>query len=283
MNDWLVNVQTLNPLAAFPRLVQIASQVRDAQSHYFHCGRKRQNENHCLVKISLEGEGVFRNAAGDHRLPAGRCFLCHICDPATEYFYPPSARLPWTFVYVCFMGDTAVSMLRDFVDRYGPVHDLPLDRGLVPELLAWKRHDGKIQVLSPGEGARVVASVFAALFEAALLADPGTSDLIRRAIQAVGANVNTSLSVTELAGLLGVGREHLTRSFLEAGLLPPHQYMERKRMVEACRRLKSSSETIAQIASDLGYTQAPHFCRTFQRIIGMTPSRFRTEGVIPVE
>ncbi|GDY13486.1 AraC family transcriptional regulator [Planctomycetota bacterium] len=283
MSDWTVDVQTVHALAAFPRLMQVAYQVRAQHSRYRHRGRDRQQEKHCLLKISLSGEGNFRDAAGDHRLPAGRCFLCHICDQATEYFYPPGGRQPWSFVYVCFIGDPAIAMLRDFVARYGPVHDLPLDRGLVPELLAWKRLAGKVQVMSPGEGARVVATIFASLFEAAQVADPGQGELIRRAIHMAGANVERSLAVGDLARLLGIGREHLTRSFLRAGLPPPHRYLERKRMVEACRRLKSGSEPVYAIAAGLGYTQAPHFCRTFQRIIGMTPKRFRAEGVVPVE
>jgi AraC-like DNA-binding protein len=283
MNDWRVPVQTLQPLVAFPRLVHIAGEVRGPQDHYRHCGRNRQNEHHCLLKITLEGEGVFRDAQGDHRLPPGRCFLCHICDPATEYFYPPDGTRPWSFLYVCLYGDVATNMLRDFVQRYGPVHDLPLDHGLVPEILSWRRLDGRVQVVSPGEGARVVASVFSALFEAATIADPGGNDLVRRAIEVVGANLRRGLTVSQLAKLLGVGREHVTRSFLAAGLLPPHRYMERKRLVEACRRLKTSEDSIADIAAELGYTQAPHFCRAFQRTIGLTPSRFRSEGVIPVE
>ena len=190
MSDWTVDVQTVHALAAFPRLMQVAYQVRAQHSRYRHRGRDRQQEKHCLLKISLSGEGNFRDAAGDHRLPAGRCFLCHICDQATEYFYPPGGRQPWSFVYVCFIGDPAIAMLRDFVARYGPVHDLPLDRGLVPELLAWKRLAGKVQVMSPGEGARVVATIFASLFEA----PKGGTAAQRRSLRRRGSVLDANLA-----------------------------------------------------------------------------------------
>jgi AraC family transcriptional activator of pobA len=53
-------------------------------------------------------------------------------------------------------------------------------------------------------------------------------------------------------------------------------------MLLACHLLKKSSLNGKEIAARLGYGQPAHFSRTFKRVTGMNPRRFREVGVIPV-
>jgi len=282
MEIWGVKFQTLRPMASLPRLITIVSEAR-CDASYLHEGRFRQGESHCLFQYTLEGEGRFRNASGEHILPAGAGFLCRIRDPRTAYFYPPGGRTPWQFVYACFDGAAADAIVTEMVGRYGPVYTLPADGAAASALLSWKQQDGATRILSAAEGARVVMDLLTALAERKELRlpeDPANA-LVLRAQRLVRANLHRPLNVSDLAEALDVSREHLTRLFRERTHQTPYRFIRREKMLLACRLLKDTSLTQKQIASRLGFGAAAHFSRTFRQVMRITPGRFRAVGVIP--
>jgi AraC-like DNA-binding protein len=58
--------------------------------------------------------------------------------------------------------------------------------------------------------------------------------------------------------------------------LPPLDYLIRWRMQTAARDLRSSRRTIAAIGSGLGYTSESSFSNTFKRVLGISPSGYRS-------
>ena len=280
---WMTRFQTFRPMASLPCLRVIASERQDDRS-YRHEGRFRQREMHCLFKYSLEGRGGFRDAAGEHGLPAGTGFLCEIRDPATAYYYPPDATEPWRFVYAAFDGPAATAMVREWLDRYGPIYQLPADAGIVPRLLGCRSGGGEEMRISPAEGAKLVFDLLAALAESkdrTAGEEPGNR-LVLLAQEIVRENLDCNLNVSDLAARLNVSREHLTRTFREQTGQTPYRYVLREKMLLACRLLKETSLTNKEIAARLGYDAPAHFTRTFRTVMQMTPSRFRQVGVVPV-
>lgn len=283
MQLWGVRFQTVRPMEAFPRLQLVMSERQDS-AKYRHEGRFRASERHCVFKYSLAGEGRFKRGRDVNRLPAGTGFLCEIADPETAYWYPPEADEPWEFVYVCFAGQPATAAVREFTARYGHVFSLPADQGIVPEVLAWRRHEGQEVPIAPAEGAEVVSSLLAALSRsrAADAAEDAGQRLVSRVLARIEAAQGQELNVKALAAEFGVSREHLSRVFREQTAQSPYQYIVRRRMLEACRLLKEGEMPQKEIARQMGYAEHAHFTRTFSRVMGMTPSRFRSVGTIPV-
>jgi AraC-like DNA-binding protein len=78
-----------------------------------------------------------------------------------------------------------------------------------------------------------------------------------------------------LAHEVHLSRATLARRFTQAVGEPPLAYLARWRMQLAARRLKDSSDTVEQIARDVGYTSEFAFNRAFARSRGVPPGRYR--------
>jgi AraC-like DNA-binding protein len=283
MIHWVVQFQTFRPTASLPRLDVIASETVYDTS-YRNEGKYRRREETCLFKYSLSGEGVFRDAAGEHRVPAGWGFLCEIRNPDTAYYYPPEAREPWGFVYMSISGEASRRVVLELLDRHGPLYELPRNEDVITQMLACGEYRNTRPQISSAEGARRVTSMLTTLLESkepARLDDPGHR-LTLLAIELIRENLHRNMNVTELADRLRVSREHLTRVFKEHTLQTPWQYVLRQKMLHACRLLKTTQLTHKEIAVALGYDTPAHFTRTFKHILGMTPGRFRAVGTIPL-
>jgi AraC-like DNA-binding protein len=280
---WQVQFETLRPLAALPQLICVASE-RQFGPAYRCVGRHRRHERHCLFKYTLAGEGRFRDAAGEHAVPAGSGFLCEIRDPATAYYYPAGATVPWEFVYVCILSTTAAAMVHDLTARYGPVFRLPPAAPLVAKLLACQPLDGTRPTVAAGEGAAWCFELLTALAAAgggAARGQPG-NELVRRACDWMQPRLAENVNVSELARALRVSREHLTRVFREQTGQSPYRYLRRRKMLLACRLLKDPELTVKEVAARTGGGAPALFTRRFRAELGLAPRQFRRHGVVPI-
>jgi AraC-like DNA-binding protein len=82
-------------------------------------------------------------------------------------------------------------------------------------------------------------------------------------------------TVAKLAKRVGVSRSVLAERFRQFLGEPPMAYMTRWRLQLGAQMLMSTSRTIAQIASAVGYESEPAFNRAFKRKFGAPPARFR--------
>jgi AraC-like DNA-binding protein len=85
-------------------------------------------------------------------------------------------------------------------------------------------------------------------------------------------------TLAELAKESGVSRSVLAerfRHFLDA---PPMTYLTGWRLQMGARLLSSTSQSVAQIAAEVGYESEPAFNRAFKRAFGAPPARFRKQS-----
>ena len=78
-----------------------------------------------------------------------------------------------------------------------------------------------------------------------------------------------------LAREVHLSRATLARRFTETVGEPPLAYLARWRMHLAAQRLKYSSDTVAAIAQEVGYTSEYAFNRAVARYRGTPPGRYR--------
>ena len=96
-------------------------------------------------------------------------------------------------------------------------------------------------------------------------------DAIERA-----ANAGTAYSVASSAEAAGLSVDHFSTLFRSSTGFSPMDYFQRRRVHRSCTLLLNPRPSITEIAAELGYSDAPHFCRLFKRYKGMTPSAYRT-------
>ncbi len=85
-------------------------------------------------------------------------------------------------------------------------------------------------------------------------------------------------TIAELAAEVGVSRSVLAERFRRYLAETPMAYLTRWRLQLGAQMLKSTSNSVLQIASEVGYESEPSFNRAFKREFGLPPARFRSQS-----
>ena len=82
-------------------------------------------------------------------------------------------------------------------------------------------------------------------------------------------------TVQELANRVCVARSTLASHFSKLLGQPPKQYLMQWRLQLAVNLLRNTNDSMAQIATQIGYTSEAAFSRAFKRQVGMPPASWR--------
>ena len=91
----------------------------------------------------------------------------------------------------------------------------------------------------------------------------------------IEANVAAQITVAELATRLGVSVRTLDRRFRQASGASPRAFWQQRRVRLAKELLEKTNLTIGEIAYRVGYQDAGHFSRLFERELSVPPSQYR--------
>ena len=86
--------------------------------------------------------------------------------------------------------------------------------------------------------------------------------------------------VSEIAAEVGVHPVHLAREFRKHYGSSVGEYLRKVRIEYACRELMGSNAAVTNIAFAAGFADQSHFSRTFKRLCGTTPGRYRASAPI---
>ena len=87
-------------------------------------------------------------------------------------------------------------------------------------------------------------------------------------------NYQESISLDSLAQVFSINKYYLQKLFKKRLGLSPNEYLTRVRLEKAKTLLRTSDETMIQIAQDVGYT-ASYFDIVFKKYEGVTPHDYR--------
>ncbi|MCW7539576.1 AraC family transcriptional regulator [Aquabacterium sp. A7-Y] len=96
---------------------------------------------------------------------------------------------------------------------------------------------------------------------------------VRRACTFIDEHYACDISLTRLAEDSGISRFALVRLFSRHLGMPPHTYLTRARLREACRLLVAG-EAAASVAGAVGFVDQSHLTRRFRAAYGITPGQF---------
>lgn len=101
---------------------------------------------------------------------------------------------------------------------------------------------------------------------------------VRRIADYVDAHLDRPIRIGDLAALVGLSEGHLHRAFRASLGLTPLAYVQQRRIERAMDELARHPETpLLDLALRVGFTSPGHFARTFRRIAGVSPSRYRRD------
>ena len=90
-------------------------------------------------------------------------------------------------------------------------------------------------------------------------------------------NLETPLSLVELADRTGVSKRTLHRLFQEHTDLSPMQYYRDRRLLHARQLILQSDFSVTQAAFAAGFSSLPAFSRAFQKRYGCSPFKLKIE------
>ncbi|WP_409269339.1 helix-turn-helix domain-containing protein [Pseudomonas sp. KCJK9044] len=93
-------------------------------------------------------------------------------------------------------------------------------------------------------------------------------------------NLDTGISVTELAQACALSRSHFTRMFRDTLQMPPQQWMRAQRLKKSKELLGGSGMLLAEIALECGFCDQSHFCRTFAKAEGISPLAWQRQATL---
>lgn len=108
------------------------------------------------------------------------------------------------------------------------------------------------------------------------LAFAGVSDKLLMAMTIMEANVETPLSMRQIAEQTGISRRQLERLFCTHVGHPPLRHYLRIRVDHAKRLIEGTRMPIIDIAVACGFISSSHFSKCFRTVYGITPQQCRS-------
>lgn len=101
---------------------------------------------------------------------------------------------------------------------------------------------------------------------------PGWLD---RAIELIESRLTGSIRLGDIAEEVGRHRVHVSRTLRRFFGCDVAEYVRRRRVHEACARIRSGGQSLSGIAASLGFSDESHMGRAFQQILGRSPGDYR--------
>jgi AraC family transcriptional regulator len=99
----------------------------------------------------------------------------------------------------------------------------------------------------------------------------------RRATELLRAKLDASVRLADLARACDLSVSHFSRAFKVSFGVTCHRWLTERRIERAKQLLALPNRPLADVASQCGFGDQASFTRTFHRVVGMTPGRWRRE------
>ncbi len=99
--------------------------------------------------------------------------------------------------------------------------------------------------------------------------------IVNNAAAWIELNINSPISLEQIANILGYNKCYLSRIFKENLGITVNEFIMEKKLTIAKQLLTGSDETISSIASTLGFEDAGYFMRAFKKHEGVTCGEYR--------
>ena len=106
----------------------------------------------------------------------------------------------------------------------------------------------------------------------------GSKNTIRRVIQYIENNYNQDSSNEIIGEYIHFNPSYLNRIFKQHTGHTIHGFLIRYRMNLAMDLLHTSSAPINEIAISVGFSDIPHFIKSFKKFTGKTPGEYRSQS-----
>lgn len=105
---------------------------------------------------------------------------------------------------------------------------------------------------------------------------PQQFEYFRKAIAYIGANIDSTIRMGDLAAELRLSESQFRRKFRSQFGTSPQDFILRTRLQAAAQALSAEDISISEIAANCGFSDQSYFTRQFRRFFGETPKVYRS-------
>ncbi|OGV76152.1 MAG: hypothetical protein A3K19_16040 [Lentisphaerae bacterium RIFOXYB12_FULL_65_16] len=218
----------------------------------------------------LAGAGVLESNGVSCALRQGDIYFLH---KHSNHVYYPDPVTPWRKIFFVVDGPLVEQLLA----AYGilDVHHFRQCNGvrLFHRMLAILRRQDSSQ---HAQAALVFHRLIIHLSQARERAASGLSADILKLRDFLDTRLETDVRLADLCQFAAMSEAHIIRKFRRETGVPPHEYLQRRRLESARLLLRGTDLTIKQIAHRLRFADACYFSNVFKRRTGVSPTQFRS-------
>ena len=99
---------------------------------------------------------------------------------------------------------------------------------------------------------------------------------LKRVQEYIEANLDQEVALSQMAAIAGMSSHYFAELFKQSVRLSPHQYVLRRRIERARKLLHDPNMRILEAGVRSGFSDQSHFTKIFRRMVGVTPSEYRS-------
>ena len=237
--------------------------------HNWKCEGKFFTEDHlyCIrsgyAELTLDGT--------KYELVPGKSYLFPSNKYAT-YKCPESFSLDWFHFRVKIFDSI------DLLDHFDCPYELPipsqgLTKQLYSRLLELEQSNNEEKNITSPAIIQQLAAPF--LTKGRFNKDGELFIKLEPALKYIETNIDIPIRVSELAARCNYEESYFADLFSKTIGLPPAKYIS-KRKIEKAKNLLMLGSKVDKISNKLGFYDISHFSRSFKKLTGMTPSKYKT-------
>jgi AraC family transcriptional regulator len=100
---------------------------------------------------------------------------------------------------------------------------------------------------------------------------------LRRVLEYIDDNLASDVGLADLSSIVGMSPHYFAESFRKSTGYAPHQFVLMQRIERAKQNLGDPMRSVLEAGLEAGFQNASHFARVFRRLVGTSPSRYRSE------
>ncbi|GHO68151.1 transcriptional regulator [Ktedonobacter sp. SOSP1-52] len=246
-----------------------------ARYHY----RERSNgcDEHIFIYCA-EGEGwVILERGKKQRIPKGRLL---VIPAKTPHIYGASEDDPWSIYWFHLKGEAVVNFVQQF-DMLNATLHVPSTQAtkiinLFEECYSILQYKGYSlrHYLYVSQALHYLLGM-CILLHGEAQEDDNKKEVIERAIQYMLEQIQSSLTLDDLAHHVNLSKPHFIHMFKQVTGYSPIDYYLRLKMQRSCLYLDMTNASIKEVSKSVGIHDPYYFSRVFRKVIGQSPSDYR--------
>lgn len=225
----------------------------------------------------VEGKGRYQVDGREYELCAGQGFMI---TPGVINTYTADEKEPWKYIYASFDGvDDDTLSHNAGLDESNVIFDFDLDECMLHDLYAMYEASKSYDALGYD-----VTAYFLLVMSRLIRANTKdrTNDIypehyVKKAIFYIENNYNSSISLKDITGFVGIERTYLYKLFKRYLGKSPTEWLNDYRLEKAAEMMENKTVSTNEIAFLTGFYDISHFYKAFSSKYKMSPKKFREE------